>query len=352
MAQTAVLQYRTLSRRRAILVSSLFCCLFLAFIVSLCVGSAYIPPSEALLTLLGGGGGSDVIVWEIRLPRALTALFAGAGLALGGVVTQVSLRNPMASPFTLGMASAAGFGAALAIVLGAGQFIKTSLGGFAVSSYFPLIVSSFLFSSLTTFVIFFLAKVKGANPETIILTGIAMSFLFSAATSFMQYFGTTEQVASIVFWLFGSLSKASWEAFWAVFVMCIASLALFWRWSYRYNALLMDDEFAKNLGVNPESVRLTSMIFSSLLAATITSYLGVIGFVCLAAPHITRMLVGSEHRYLIPASALVGANILLLSDIASRLLLPPIIIPVGIITSFLGAPVLLYLVVRKKRHWY
>lgn len=352
MANSVVAQYKRLWWKRTIFVLFLFSCLALAFIASICAGSTYISPLQAITVLLKRGGDFDTIVWEIRLPRALAAVFAGAGLALGGVVMQASLRNPMASPFTLGMSSAAGFGAALAIVLGAGHFLKTSLGGFAVSSYFPLIVSSFLFSLIAVFVIFFLAKVKGASPETIILTGIAISFLFSAATSLIQYFGTTEQVAAIVFWLFGSLSKASWEAFWATSLTSLAVLAVFLKWSYRYDALLMDEDFARNLGVNPENLRLASMILSSVATAVITSFLGVISFVCLVAPHIARIVIGSEHKYLILASALVGANILTLSDIASRILMPPLVIPVGIITSFLGTPLLLYLLLRGRRHWY
>jgi len=352
VADSVVAQYKRLWWKRTIFILFLFSCLALAFTASICVGSTYISPLQAITVLLKREGDFDTIVWEIRLPRALVAVFAGAGLALGGVVMQASLRNPMASPFTLGMSSAAGFGAALAIVLGAGRLLKTYLGGFVVSSYLPLIVSSFLFSLIAVFVIFFLAKVKGASPEAIILTGIAISFLFSAATSLVQYFGTTEQVAAIVFWLFGSLSKASWEAFWTISLTSLAVLAVFLRWSYRYDALLMDEDFARNLGVNPENLRLASMILSSVATAVITSFLGVISFVCLVAPHVARMVIGSEHKCLILASALVGANMLTLSDIASRILMPPLVIPVGVITSFLGTPLLLYLLLRGKRHWY
>jgi iron complex transport system permease protein len=348
-----VTQYKKLSHRRSLLIFSLFSCLVFAFITSLCVGSTYIHPSEVIASLLNSrGSNNDAIIWEIRLPRTLAAVVGGAALALGGAVVQASLRNPLASPFTLGISSAAGFGAALAIVLGAGRFLKTYLGGVLVHSHFPLIISSFCFSLLVILVVILLAKWKGAAPETIILAGIAMSFLFSAATSLVQFFGTTEQVASIVFWLFGSLSKASWEGFWTMLLALVTSSIPLYKWSYRYNALLIDDEVAKNLGVNPERIRLISMILASLPNAVVISFLGVIGFVCLASPHIARMIIGSNNKYLFPASMLVGANVLLLPDIVSRTLLPPLIIPVGIITSFLGVPVLLYLLLKKKRHWY
>jgi iron complex transport system permease protein len=253
LSGSLVTQYKKLSHRRSLLIFSLFFCLVFAFITSLCVGSTYIHPPEVIASLLNNrGSNNDAIIWEIRLPRTLAAVVGGAALALGGAVVQASLRNPLASPFTLGISSAAGFGAALAIVLGAGRFLKTYLGGILVHSHFPLIISSFCFSLFVILVVILLAKWKGAAPETIILAGIAMSFLFSAATSLVQFFGTTEQVASIVFWLFGSLSKASWEGFWTMLLALVTSSIPLYRWSYRYNALLIDDEVAKNLGVNPE----------------------------------------------------------------------------------------------------
>lgn len=351
MPETLVTRYKKISYKRRAILFLFSLGLVIASLLSLSVGSSYIHPFEVLEEVMKCRASTiGVVILEIRLPRTLVAVVAGAGLALAGAVTQVSVRNPLASPFTLGISSAAGFGAALAIVLGAGSFIHAYLGGVLVTSYFPLIVSSFIFSLLATAVILSMAKLKGATPETIILTGIAMSFLFSAATSFVQYFGTTEQVASIVFWLFGSLSKASWSGFLTIlFVFGIVSVPLF-RWSYRYNALLIDDELAKSLGVDPEKLRLLSMILSSLITATIVSFLGVIAFVCLVSPHITRMIIGSDNKYLFPASALVGANILVLSDVISRIVLPPIILPVGIITSFLGVPLLLYLILKRKRY--
>ncbi|MGC8936650.1 MAG: FecCD family ABC transporter permease [Candidatus Methanomethylicaceae archaeon] len=353
MPDLLVSEYRKISKRRLAILSLFALSLVIVFILSLCVGSLFIPPIEVFSEILNfGSGSSRTILLEIRLPRALVAVLAGAGLALAGAVTQVSVRNPLASPFTLGISSAAGFGAALAIVLGAGEFIHSYLGGVLVFSYIPLIAASFAFSLLAMVITVFIAKLKGSTPETIILTGIAMLFLFSAATSFMQYFGTTEQVASIVFWLFGSLSKASWTGFWTIFlVFAIVSVPLY-RWSYRYNALLIDDDVAKNLGVNPENLRLISMVLSSLLTATIVSFLGVIGFVCLVSPHIARMIIGSDNRYLFFASTLVGANILILSDVVSRTVLSPIILPVGIITSFLGVPLLFYLILKRKRYSY
>jgi len=352
LPESIVIQYKKISWKKYLIISSLFFCLFFAFIISLCSGSSYITPSEVIDILINRGSEFDIIIWEIRLPRVLTAIFAGAGLAIAGATTQVALRNPLASPFTLGISSAAGFGAALAIVIGAGKFIQSYLGGIIVFSYLPLIISAFFFSIVVIIVIIFLAKIKGATPETIILTGIAMSFLFSAATSFMQYFGTTEQVASIVFWLFGSLSKASWIGFWTIFFTFLIISIPIYKWSYHYNALLINDEIAKNLGVNPEKLRLISMILSSLITAIIVSFLGVIGFICLVSPHIARMIIGSDNRYLFPTSILVGANILVFSDIISRIILSPIVLPVGIITSFLGVPVLLYLLIKRKKHWY
>jgi len=197
-----------------------------------------------------------------------------------------------------------------------------------------------------------MASVEKHRSKRALYLGLAVVVIVVAAVVALLIYPPFKQVASIVFWLFGSLSKASWEGFWTILPDFVASSIPLYRWGYRYNALLIDDEVAKNLGVNPERLRLTSMILPSLPNAVVISFLGVIGFVCLASPHIARMIIGSNNTYLFPASMLVGANVLLLSDIVLRILLPPLIIPVGIITSFLGVPVLLYLLLRKKRHWY
>jgi iron complex transport system permease protein len=348
--------YQKFMRKRLLFLSASSIILLLALLISLCVGSSSICFSDvwkALLSPFGFSGGqvADLIVWNSRLPRALVAIVAGAGLSLAGVVTQTSTRNPLASPFTLGVSSSAAFGAALAITLGAGTVFTTYLGGFAVTDYYLVFLSAFAFSLIATALIFVLMKFRNARPEAIVLAGIAIYFLFSAATSLVQYFGTTEQVAAIVFWLFGSLSKVTWTAFWVLSAVCSLSFIVLYRWCWKFNALYMGDEVAKNLGVNADKIRLQCVTIASLITATAVSFLGVISFICLVSPHIARLMVGGDHRYLIPASCLTGANILLIADTFSRTLFLPLILPVGILTSFLGVPLFLYLLIRRKEYW-
>ncbi len=347
--------YHKFTKRRVLFLSASSILLLFALLVAISLGSTYLDFAQvwkALLAPFGFSGGetADLIIWNSRLPRALAAIAAGAGLALGGVVTQTSARNPLASPFTLGIASAAAFGAAVAIIFGVGT-TSLYLGGLEISDSYLIVVNAFFFSMVVTLIIFAMMKFRGARPEAIVLGGIAMNFLFSAATALVEYFGTSEQVAAAVFWTFGSLSKATWSSFWILTIIFIATFVLLYRWCWKLNALYMGDEVAKSLGVDAEKMRLKSVIIAALVTATVVSFIGVIGFVCLISPHIARFVVGGDHRYLIPASCLTGANILLISDTVSRTILLPAVLPVGILTSFLGVPLFLYLLIRRKEYW-
>ncbi|NYT01301.1 MAG: iron ABC transporter permease [Methanosarcinales archaeon] len=285
---------------------------------------------------------SETIVWGLRLHRILMAIVAGMGLAVAGAVMQGILKNPLASPFTLGIASAASFGAALAIVLGA---------GFAGGEYL-IIGNAFVFALLASLTVYGLARYKGITPETMILAGIAIMYIFSALTSFLQYVGRSEQVHEVVFWMMGSLGRSSWEKVWivtAVIGICLPYLLLK---SWDINALGAGDETAKSLGVNVEKVRVISMILASLITASVICFTGTIGFIGLVSPHITRMAIGGDHRFLLPASALVGAVILLGADSIARTVLAPVILPVGIMTSFLGVPFFIYLFLRRRKEFW
>ncbi len=348
MMNEVYLSYKELVRKRAIFVTFSLIFLTLALIYSLCVGSFQLDVKTVILALIGKVTGSaENIIWNIRLPRVLMAVVAGAGLALSGLITQTVLRNPLASPFTLGISSAAAFGAALAIVCGAGATLKTFLGGFQITHFYFVILSAFIFSLIATFAILALSKMKGMAPAVTVLAGLAILFLFSAATSLIQYFGTTEQVAAIVFWLFGSLSKTTWLSFEVMTLVFFMCLFITYKWCWKFNALYLNDEVAKSLGVNAKKLRLIGMVMASLLTATAVSFLGVISFVCLVSPHIARLALGGDHKYLIPSSCLIGACILLVADTASRSLFLPLTLPVGILTSFLGVPLFIYLIIKR-----
>jgi iron complex transport system permease protein len=285
---------------------------------------------------------ANTIVWGLRLDRILMGIISGMGLAIAGAAMQGILKNPLASEFTLGVSSAAGFGAALAIVLGA---------GFAGGEYL-VIGNSFIFTLIASFTVYGLAKYKGITPETLILAGIAIMYLFSAMTSFLQYVGHAEQVQEVVFWMMGSLGKSSWEKVGmisAILVVCLPYLIIK---SWDINALGAGDETAKSLGVNVERTRIISMMLVSLITAGIICFTGTIGFVGLVAPHITRMVIGGDHRFLLPGSAMVGALLLLGADTAARTLLAPVIFPVGIMTSFLGVPFFVYLFMKRRKEFW
>jgi len=347
--------YKDFIKKRTIFIIFLFLFLILASIYSLLVGSSRFDFKTVIETLLGKGTDkAEAVIWNIRLPRVLMAVSAGAGLALSGLITQTVLRNPLASPFTLGISSAAAFGAALAIVSGIGGImLKTSLGGFQITNFYVVIISAFIFSLVATFAILTISKVKGPSPAVIVLTGFAVFFLFSAATSFIQYFGTTEQVAAIVFWLFGSLSKTTWVSLEVMSLALFVTLLVSYRWCWKFNALYLSDDLARSLGVDVRRIRLAGMVMASFLTATAVSFLGVISFVCLVSPHIARLALGSDHRYLIPSSCLIGLNILLVADTASRTFFLPLTLPVGILTSFFGVPLFVYLIIKRGgRAWW
>jgi iron complex transport system permease protein len=264
------------------------------------------------------------------------------GLAIAGAVMQGILKNPLASPFTLGISSAASFGAALAIVLGAGF----------VGGEWLIIGNAFVFTLLASMSVYGLAKYKGITPETMILAGIAIMYLFSAMTSFLQYVGNAEQVQEVVFWMMGSLGRSSWDKVWivsAVVAICFPYLLLK---SWDINAMGTGDETAKSLGVNVEGTRVVCMILVSLITASVICFTGTIGFIGLVSPHITRMVIGGDHRFLLPASALVGGLLLLGADTVARAVLAPVILPVGIMTAFLGVPFFVYLFLRRKKEFW
>ncbi|MDD4652569.1 MAG: iron ABC transporter permease, partial [Methanothrix sp.] len=246
------------------------------------------------------------------------------------------------SPFTLGIASAAGFGAALAIVLGAGF----------VGGEYLIIGNAFIFTLIATLSIYGLAKYKGITPETMILAGIAIMYLFSAMTSFLQYIGHAEQVQEVVFWMMGSLGRSSWDKVWVVTAVIAACFPYLLLKSWDINALGAGDETAKSLGVDVEKTRVICMVLVALITASVICFTGTIGFIGLVAPHITRMVIGGDHRFLLPASALVGGLLLLAADTVARTIMAPVILPVGIMTSFLGVPFFVYLFMRRKKQFW
>jgi iron complex transport system permease protein len=259
---------------------------------------------------------------------------------------QCILRNPLGSPFTLGISHAAAFGAALSVMLmGAGFFTGGQINAAVVSPVFTTL-SAFVFSLAAAGVIIAVARMRGATPEVMVLTGVALGALFTAGTMFLQYFADDQELAAMVFWTFGDTGRADWANLGLLTIVCVLSSLFFVIQAWSYNAIDAGDETAKGLGVRVERVRMVGMLVASLLTAVIIAFLGIIGFVGLVVPHMVRRLIGSDHRFLLPASILGGGLLLLLSDTVARLIISPHVLPVSVLTAFLGAPVFIALIIR------
>lgn len=350
----AATEYRRLLRRKWLVLAALAALLLAAALLSACTGSAALSPSEVLAALTGGGtANSRTILWNVRLPRIAAGIGVGAALALTGCVMQNVLRNPLASASTLGVSQGASFGAAVAIVyLGAGIQISGASGTVTVTNPYLVTLCAFLGGVATTAVILLLSRFSGASPTTLILAGVAISALFTGATTLVQYFCDDVMVASVVYWTFGSLGRAGWREIGLILVLTALALVyfLFNRWNY--NAMEGGPHTAKSLGVPVDALILVSMALCALISAVSVAFVGCISFVGLIAPHLTRRLVGSDHRFLIPGSALTGSILLLAADLVSRTAAAPTVLPIGALTSFLGAPLFLYMIVRRRgRAW-
>lgn len=291
-----------------------------------------------VLRALTGSANADVrvVIANIRMPRVAAAILCGWGLSLSGLCIQSLLRNPLGSPITLGISHGAAFGAAMAIVI-----FDTGMA--------PITTFAFAGGMTATLVILILAKMKRLSPAAIILAGVAMHSLFLSGTYFVQYISNETELAQVVFWTFGDVARSGWREIGmlagAVFLISIFLMRL--RWDL--NAFASGDETAKGLGVSVNKIRLAGMTAATLVAAMATSFHGIIGFLGLIAPHTARRLVGDDHCILIPFSAVLGALLLLVADTLGRLLIGSGSLPVGVITSFLGAPVFLYFLVREQQ---
>ncbi len=320
--------------------------IFLIFfsILGISIGDYNISFSKVIEALFGlGNDTTKVVVWNIRLPRVLAAILAGISLSISGAVMQCILRNPLASPFTLGISHGAMFGAALAILLLGFGDIKNEI---IINNPYIITIFAFLGSLISVKIILILSKLRNFTPEAMILAGVAISSLFTAGTMTIQYFADELKLAMIVAWSFGDLGRINWNELYIIFVVLLFSFVYFMHKRWDFNALESGDEVAKSLGVDIYRLRLISMLISSILVSVNVAFLGIIGFVGLISPHIVRMVIGGDYRFLIPLSSLFGAVLLLCSDIVSRTIISPVVLPVGIITSFLGAPMLIYLLIK------
>ena len=342
--------YRSIRKKWFLLLGLAVLTAFL-MLASANAGSSDLSLGEVCRALLGlGDERSFVVIWRLRMPRVIGAVVAGAGLAIAGCVMQTCLKNPLASPSTLGVSAAATFGANFSIIaLGAGAVTSASSGAVAISQPYLVTVSAFVCSLGAVLLILALSKLRSFSPESMVLAGTALSSLFSAGTTIIQYFGDDVGIAAAVFWTFGDLGRVSWQENGILALAVGAALVyfLFMRWNY--NAMANGEELARSLGVKTSRVRFWGLLLSSLLTAVSVAFMGMIGFIGLIAPQIMKRVVGSDHRFLLPASALLGAAVLLLADTAARSVLSPVVLPVGAVTSLLGTPLFFYLLLRGRK---
>ena len=340
--------YRGYVRKKHLVIGVGIVALLLCTIIAAHNGPIEISSSDVIRYLFtfdtDGMGG---VIWNIRMVRIIGSILAGAGLAVAGVVMQCILRNPLASPYTLGISSAAAFGASFAIIfLHAGSSITSIV---SISDPYVVAISAFLFSLIATGSILLLTKITRVSAETMVLAGVAISAMFTAGLSFMQYIATDSQLGNIISWTFGDLGKATWS--WnSLIMMVLLPVTLYFyyrRWDY--NAMEAGEETAKGLGVPTERERVIGMVLASVLSAVIVSFFGIIAFIGLLGPHIARLIIGSDHRHLIPLSIILGGILLMIADGVGQVVLYPSVIPVGIITSMLGGPLFIYLLIRRYR---
>ncbi|MBQ8180037.1 MAG: iron ABC transporter permease [Candidatus Methanomethylophilaceae archaeon] len=287
------------------------------------------------------GETKDFIVWDLRLPRAIMALFVGAALAVGGVVMQGVMRNPLADPYTLGVSSAASLGATLCIVLG-----FSLVPGLTKSA--GTMVNAFIFSMIPIVAITLITRFKKTTPTMMILSGIAIMYVFSATTQLIMLYADPDNLADAYSWSVGTLGKSSWENLPVVIAVTVVGMALVSMMGKQLNILSAGDKISTTLGVDTGRCRVLLMLLVSITTATVVSFTGTIGFVGLVAPHVVRFFIGSDNRYVIPASACLGALLLVLADCVAKEA-GATGLPVGVITALIGGPLFIALLIRQRR---
>ncbi|MBF8660094.1 FecCD family ABC transporter permease [Pseudomonas putida] len=342
--QQAAWHYRRLLWRRTGLVAGLAVLLLVSVLSDLASGASGMSLGRLVQGLFDPttlSATERVIIWNVRLPYALMAVLVGTALSLAGAEMQAILDNPLASPFTLGVSSSAALGASLAIAYPLSVAWMTA--GVQVT------VMAFVFACLSVVLLQAMSRLRGAGVESLVLFGIALVFSCNALVSLLQLLATEDVLQQLVFWTLGSLARADWNKLGMLALVVALVLPFSLRAAPAMTLLRMGEDRARSFGVDTRRLRFASLLRISLLSATAVAFVGTIGFVGLVGPHIARLLVGEDQRFLLPASALVGALMLSLSSIASKLIMPGVIVPVGIVTALVGVPIFVTLVFRRGR---
>lgn len=342
-ADEVMLNYRRILRRRIAFMLLLLLLIGASLLLDFMMGPSGMPLHTLWQTLTdpdSANAGTRAIVWDIRLPYALMAVVVGLALGLAGAEMQTILNNPLASPFTLGVSSAAAFGAALAIVLG--------IGIPGIPNQWFISANAFIFALLAALLLDGITRWTQVATSGVILFGIALVFTFNALVSMLQFVANEDTLQGLVFWTMGSIDRASWQKVGILLAVLAVVMPLSMMSAWKLTALRLGEDRAISFGINVRRLRLTTLLRISILSALAVAFVGPIGFIGLVAPHIARLIFGEDHRFYLPASAFIGALVLSLASVASKNLIPGAIIPVGIVTSLVGVPFFLSIILRHR----
>jgi len=335
--------YRAIVRRRVGLLALLAGLIIASMLLDFTLGPSGLSLDVLWQTLLhpqSMDAGTRVIVWDIRMPYALMAIVVGLTLGLAGAEMQTILNNPLASPFTLGVSSAAAFGAALAIVLG--------IGIPGIPAQWFISANAFIFALLAALMLDGITRWTQVATSGVVLFGIALVFTFNALVSMLQFIANEDTLQGLVFWTMGSIARASWDKLGILLLALVVIMPLSLLSSWKLTSLRLGEDRAISFGINVRRLRLATLLRISILSALSVAFVGPIGFIGLVAPHIARMLFGEDHRFYLPGSALTGALVLSLASIVSKNMIDGVIIPVGIVTSLVGVPFFITIIVRHR----
>lgn len=343
-----------IKRRNRITLVSL--CIIVALLAVCCLfaGSSNMTVGEGLKALMGSGSPAQTkIIWNIRIPRVLAAIVAGAGLSVAGLIMQSTLNNAMASPSTLGVSNGAVFGANLSIIVLSGGFLSTGNNALRFdvgANPYATSILAFVFAMVSVLLILGLCSIRAFSANVVVLAGIAIGAVWTAATTVLQFYATDVGLSAAVVWSFGDLSRATYLKVAIMATVVAVGIVYFALMSWKFNALLSGETTARTMGVRTSGLRFAALLLGSMITAVCVSFLGVIGFVGIICPHIAKRLLGQDHRITVPVSCLLGSALLLLADTCSRIIGGGSALPVGAITSLLGAPFFLAIIFSRKEH--
>ena len=334
--------HNTRNRNKKLALAIFFVLSILCVIADIFIGSQGLTFSQVIHALIHpqtSDIASKIIVWDIRMPMSLMAPLIGGALALAGAQMQTTLNNPLADPYTFGVSAAAGFGASLVIT----NVIAIPF----IPAQYQIALMAFIMCLLTTFLIAAISSMKRISIEGVMLFGIALMFAYDSLLTMMQYLASETQLQTLVFWQMGSLDRGSWAKITILAIVLPIVLLIMMKDAWQLSTLKIGHDRAQAMGINVKRLRIKTLLLVSVITSLAVSFVGAVGFVGLVAPHIARMVLGEDQRYFLPASCLVGAVLLELASIASKSIMPGIILPLTVVMSIIGIPFFVYLIIKK-----